>query len=153
MTFGKSLGIGFARSLPDGQAHVVFDAGGQATYVTPNPVRPILNEKSWLEIRWTVEPARHANPEFAVIFGNVVPCHMQDARLVGLQSEPRDEGKGWYWTWPPPASGDEVILYYDLFFLYGPKAAGGGVGSRNAQTVSLRQVLSADPTLILPPKP
>ena len=152
MTF-KALGIGIARSLPDGEAHVVFDAGGQATYVTPNPVRPILNKDNKCQITWTVaEPPRHANPEFDVVFSNVVPCHMKDAYLLGLHSEPSDDGRSWIWTWPMKDPGEEVIRLYDLFFIYGPKGTDLS-RSRNTQTVSLRQIMSTDPTLILPPKP
>ncbi len=154
MTFIKQLGIGIAKPIPDGHAQVVFDAGGQGTFVTPNPVRPILNEENWIELHWTIAThPLHANSEFEVVFGNVVPCHMKDTYLGGLISEPKDGGKRWTWTWPmPDEPEEEVILFYDLFFIYGPKSAGSAGRPRNTQTVSLRQVMSADPTLILPPK-
>lgn len=158
----KKLMIGSASPVPDGQAYVQFDAGGQSTSVTPNPVRPVLEEhegKKCLVLRWTLaEPPLHANPEFEVIFGNVVPCHKKDAYLGGLVSRPESDDKHWIWRWPVPdpqlPPGEEVIRLYDLFFIYQPKQSAGGPNRPgNAQTVSLRQILSADPTLILPPKP
>jgi hypothetical protein len=158
MSFIKQLGIGIASPIPDGHAQVVFDAGGQGTFVTPNPVRPVLSDdKKLIELHWTIAThPLHANSEFEVIFGNIVPCHMKDEYLEGLTSKPEDGGKRWKWTWPVTAellaSEEEVILFYDLFFLYGPKSTGSAGRPRNTQTVSLRQVMSADPTLILPPK-
>lgn len=163
MGFIKSLGIGVAKPLPDGEAHVEFDAGGQATFVTPNPVRPILvketDGKEMLFIRWTIaDPPLHSNSGFEVVFGNVVPCHQKDAFLQDLHSEPEDaKGRIWTWKWPVPDQmpppEDEVILFYDLFFVYQPKQLlGNNPRPKNAKTLSLRQILSADPTLILPPK-
>jgi hypothetical protein len=145
------------KPFPDGVAQVTFDAGGQATYVNPNPVRPIL-EGGLLVVRWTLgRSPLHGNEGFEVFFGNVVPCNRWDAYLAGLQSEGDPYGQVWTWKWPAPqimpSPEEGVLLYYDMFFCYEPKPlAGGKRPHRHVQTVSLREIMSADPTMILPPK-
>lgn len=158
MTFVKKPRRNDESQLPDGYVQVEFDAGGQASYVSPNPVRPIL-EGDQMVVRWRMEKAPlHANADFEVSLGNVVPCVQEE--LIGLQSERDPDGKGWTWrlTWTglaPSLPEGESFIFYDVFFIYQPKGNPPGPGPqkpRHRQTVSLRQILSTDPTLILPPK-
>lgn len=158
-------GVSLERPLPEGVARVEFDAGGAATFVTPNPLRPILKRKEGKEVlvlRWELAKSPlHANSGFEVIFGNVVPCHKGDPFFAGLVSESAPDGKSWTWSWPKPDQlpfiEEGILLLYDIFFLYQPKqllAAGARPRSHYVQTqaTSLRQIMSTDPTIILPPK-
>ena len=150
----------------EGHVFVTFDAGGQATSVNPNPVRPRL-EDCMATIVWHLDPAIHQNPEWTVHLSNVVLADRGALQLV--HDEPSDGGQTWTWKWhhdPADAPGDVVL--YDVFFSYGQgffHLSHGQGGEREVQplpvkylrplrqTVSLRQILSVDPSILLPPEP
>jgi hypothetical protein len=150
------------KPIPDGIVQVEFDAGGQATFVNPNPVRPILDpDGKTLRLTWTLaQSPLHGNAGFEVFFGNVVPCFQGEYYLQDLVSTFGDFRKSWTWTWPLPQelppSDEGILVFYDVFFCYQPTqlqgTEGGPQRSPHVQTVSLREILSTDPTVILPPK-
>lgn len=148
-----------AKPIPDGQIQVEFDAGGKATFVNPNPVRPLLQKKKTgdlLILTWTLaESPLHANSQFEVFFGNVIPCFVKHPFLNGLKSQSGVNGKSWTWKWPNPVipPDQEFLIYYDVFFCYQPKGLlAAGKPPQHQFIVSARETAGADPTLILPPK-
>jgi hypothetical protein len=144
-----------AAALPDGIALVTFDAGGQGNAIDPNPVIPALieeNGQTMYQIVWELRGERNTNPGWEAAVGNVVPFDAVDPLLEGLESTPGQNGRSWVWKWPKQSDGPSIpiAISYDLFFRYVPKKK--DLRSVVLRTMSLRETLSVDPTLILPPK-
>lgn len=146
------------KPFPDGLVEVRFDAGGTASYVRPNPVRPAV-EGGNLVIRWKILGSPlHANASFEAFFGNVVPSYWRHPYLADLKSTPDLDGQSWTWTWPIPDGMPlfEVgaLVSYDLFLCYQMRQLLGGSKKPPLplQSISMRQISSIDPTIILPPK-
>lgn len=141
-------------ALPDGLANVTFDAGGQGNAIDPNPVIPEIIEEDgqpMYRIVWTLRGQHNINPGWEADFGNVVPFDARDPLLEGLESRPGEQNRTWIWQWPKQARipAVPIAISYDVFFRYRPK---DHAGSLILRAMSLREALSVDPTLILPPK-
>ena len=134
-----------------GVVSVTFDAGGRGILVDQNPVQPVLDKKSgWASVTWQLR-IQNNNPRFTVRFGDVVLCDTTDRARVAKNSkiEVEHDGKArrwWKWSFQPATAEGPFAVPYDLFCVYEP-----GDGSRG--TLSLRETLGVDPTMLLPPEP
>lgn len=150
-----------------GSINVTFDAGTGRGDVNSNPQYCGTNDsdpsrpKSF-SVTWQFVAKNNLATDWMVDFGNVVPCDLRD--LYHLQQDydfvsepippdPTETNDGWRWIFTlkdghaaPKLKMQEIL--YDVFFNYRP--AGGATSAY--RLVSLRQILSVDPSILLPPK-
>lgn len=135
---------------------VTFDAGRHGIEVSQDPVQAHYDRRTGrAKITWKLQ-GRNMNPLFAVRFANIVLCDVVDEskfakKAITKRYYPPTANHDGMVTWtfkPRDLSAPPFLAAYDIFCTYGLKEGGEG-GSQ--QTLSLRQSLGLDPSLVMPP--
>jgi len=142
-----------------GTVFVTFDAGGQGTAVDPNPIRAlaVVEQAGTVgRIVWNLLSPKNNAPDWEAKICNVILCDVDDTPK-DFQSTRGAGGKTWTWTWTPD-SEVERLVFYDVFFWYGPKGTSDDERRHMpsvpiAMISSFRQITGLDPSILLPPVP
>lgn len=145
--------------------NVEFDAGGLGINVYSNPVNPGRIDDKRVRITWSLN-TRNLDEHFEAYFGNVVLADTEDVAFVaqnGIHAKGPEEVKPteWSWTYEPASPQQPMLIEYEIFVVTqlkqgnGPAAAGSGAEEFRAlcqrKTLSVRQTVGLDPTLLTPP--